>query len=914
MFLLIMGLAVLASITALVMPWINQSRIYRLQDKIKELENTINLLGRRVNLSLDELDTNQQSDIKKLDESTIQQKQLGHKHQVRMPVAIASIEKTVFCSFTRLNTSSSFQMFSSTIKSKPNALTAQSYLAIDQSLGAGLAVWIGGVALLLSGFFLVKYSIDQGLLSPSMRIILSTMLGFVFIISAGLLSRFNLANGHRITQALFGAGIGVLFASTFAASGLYQLISDTVALLGFCAITALSVCLSYFYGLPVALLGLAGGYLTPAFISAKQMHPSVFFLYLYGVSATSMVLSSRFKRVQVSQVATIGTMAWMIIHRVLYASSTSIAYTMLMLIALAVTIVLVTEGYDQKLNAFERARKQTTMMRIVSVVGALLMISASQQLSSFTYLEWILFGILSLGSIGMGRINEKSYGLLPYLTLVMNTVMLSVWMSHNTLAVFENGHAVWMPEPDVQLFATVLLSLGAVYLVSSCALLWRSQKPELWAGLISTSSIALFLVGLGKLSNAQVLQSIPLFWGLLAWSLAGLAGALWLVVQKNPFSDKTQQNLVGSLFIGMASIFITLGMAVEVDKTVLPIAITIQMLITSWIHSTNPLRIFEQVVKCLAGLFGLFLAVQTLGILISGAIMRHYFIDLYIVYGPLIQLGIPSIAHLGTAYFAAKGGDKPFVDYLQYVTIFMLVLLSYLCISHIEHGPVSLLPVNNTLITGTVFSNILLIMAVICLGAGHYFKQTALENSGCYLSLFAIARLIFFDVLVYNPLWHQRLIDGWGIFNSLLLPYGLPVLWIWLISELLPNTYTRAKEYQKGVMLILLFTLISLNVRYAFHGADLQLGETVTSEIYAYSMAWLIFGICLLIGGVVLKDAATRYAAAAMILLVVLKVFLYDAAELEGLYRVLSFLGLGVCLMGMSWFYTHFVSTEKKRR
>ena len=165
MFLLIMGLAVLASITALVMPWINQSRIYRLQDKIKELENTINLLGRRVNLSLDELDTNQQSDIKKLDESTIQQKQLGHKHQVRMPVAIASIEKTVFCSFTRLNTSSSFQMFSSTIKSKPNALTAQSYLAIDQSLGAGLAVWIGGVALLLSGFFLVKYSIDQGLLS-----------------------------------------------------------------------------------------------------------------------------------------------------------------------------------------------------------------------------------------------------------------------------------------------------------------------------------------------------------------------------------------------------------------------------------------------------------------------------------------------------------------------------------------------------------------------------------------------------------------------------------------------------------------------------------------------------------------------------------------------------------------------------
>ena len=132
-----------------------------------------------------------------------------------------------------------------------------------------------------------------------MRIILSTML-VVFIISAGLLSRFNLANGHRITQALFGAGIGVLFASTFAASGLYQLISDTVALLGFCAITALSVCLSYFYGLPVALLGLAGGYLTPAFISAKQMHPSVFFLYLYGVSAAAWCFSVALKSASIT--------------------------------------------------------------------------------------------------------------------------------------------------------------------------------------------------------------------------------------------------------------------------------------------------------------------------------------------------------------------------------------------------------------------------------------------------------------------------------------------------------------------------------------------------------------------------------------------------------------------------------------
>ncbi len=37
------------------------------------------------------------------------------------------------------------------------------------------------------------------------------------------------------------------------------------------------------------------------------------------------------------------------------------------------------------------------------------------------------------------------------------------------------------------------------------------------------------------------------------------------------------------------------------------------------------------------------------------------------------------------------------------------------------------------------------------------------------------------------------------------------------------------------------------------------------------------------------------------------KVFLYDASQLTGLMRVLSFLGLGLSLLGIGWFYTRFV-------
>ena len=50
-----------------------------------------------------------------------------------------------------------------------------------------------------------------------------------------------------------------------------------------------------------------------------------------------------------------------------------------------------------------------------------------------------------------------------------------------------------------------------------------------------------------------------------------------------------------------------------------------------------------------------------------------------------------------------------------------------------------------------------------------------------------------------------------------------------------------------------------------------------------------------------------RIASLGILLLTVGKVFLYDASELTGLWRVFSFFGLGLSLLGLSWFYSRFV-------
>jgi uncharacterized membrane protein len=106
------------------------------------------------------------------------------------------------------------------------------------------------------------------------------------------------------------------------------------------------------------------------------------------------------------------------------------------------------------------------------------------------------------------------------------------------------------------------------------------------------------------------------------------------------------------------------------------------------------------------------------------------------------------------------------------------------------------------------------------------------------------------------------------------------------------------------------FALVSLEVRQAFHGTYLNGPATSVVERWSYSAAWILFGAVLLALGVTRQGKMLRYASLAVMLLVIAKVFLYDMANLSDLWRVLSFLGLGVSLLALAWVYQRFVFRE----
>jgi len=112
---------------------------------------------------------------------------------------------------------------------------------------------------------------------------------------------------------------------------------------------------------------------------------------------------------------------------------------------------------------------------------------------------------------------------------------------------------------------------------------------------------------------------------------------------------------------------------------------------------------------------------------------------------------------------------------------------------------------------------------------------------------------------------------------------------------------------------ILALAYLTLEVRTLYHGPVLSGGFISDAEQYTYSVVWLAFGVALLIGGILLNSKPARLASAAMVMLTVAQVFLVDMAGLQGVYQALSFIGLGVVLLGIGWFYQRLLFISRTR-
>ena len=165
-----------------------------------------------------------------------------------------------------------------------------------------------------------------------------------------------------------------------------------------------------------------------------------------------------------------------------------------------------------------------------------------------------------------------------------------------------------------------------------------------------------------------------------------------------------------------------------------------------------------------------------------------------------------------------------------------------------------------------------------------------------------------------NPFFTGEPVGGRFI-NLILLGYGLPAVLVGILAVITrgkrPYWYSTTAA---ATALALALAYLSLEICTLYHGPVLTEGATSDAEQYTYSAVWLVFGVALLAAGIFLRSLPLRAASAAVVVLTVLKVFLIDMSDLTGIYRALSFLGLGAVLIGIGWFYQRLLFPAARAR
>jgi uncharacterized membrane protein len=127
---------------------------------------------------------------------------------------------------------------------------------------------------------------------------------------------------------------------------------------------------------------------------------------------------------------------------------------------------------------------------------------------------------------------------------------------------------------------------------------------------------------------------------------------------------------------------------------------------------------------------------------------------------------------------------------------------------------------------------------------------------------------------------------------------GLAAWWLAKTDDSLADSLPRPRHFLPAGAAVLLFLLLNIEIADFYStGPEIlfRFGSNIQQDL-TYTISWLVFGIVMLVVGIVAKAKPARVASVALIAVTTFKCFLYDLSSLGGLYRVGAFVGLAVSL------------------
>ncbi|HEX8239396.1 MAG TPA: DUF2339 domain-containing protein [Allosphingosinicella sp.] len=397
----------------------------------------------------------------------------------------------------------------------------------EQLVGGRLLIWIGGIALVVAGFFLIRHTIEIGLVTPELRMAAAGLFGLLAL-ACGEYARKRgaLADEPRVAQALVGAGIAILYATAYGSWFLYGQIAGETASGLMLLISAAALALSLRHGAPTAVMGMVGGFLTPWLAGDPEGGALPILAYIAVLNAAVFTLAWKRGWGWLAAGSVASSFVWT--GFLIFGSSPDALAAGLFVVGLAAVASLLRSG------------KHRVVMLIQPLVIGLIELALLVIRLDTDPRAWLLFGSLAAIALWLGARRAETRLAAPVgLVLALLLLLIKAPIDRDPLV-------PWVGAAITLMFAGVSIPL--------------STKDRILRTLTACAALVGPILTL-RLLRPETLS--PLGWGLAAAALAAAALALlWLhrtdsAGRKMPDSAMVAAGATAALLLAMAGYDLT---------------------------------------------------------------------------------------------------------------------------------------------------------------------------------------------------------------------------------------------------------------------------------------------------------------------------------------------------------------------
>lgn len=745
-------------------------------------------------------------------------------------------------------------------------------------------VWLGAICVGLAGIFLAAYSIEQDYLGPQARLSLGLITGFLLHGAAEVLRRRAQLRYESLAGLAAGASV-ILYATLLASVHLYELWPNTLVFVLLALVSLGTMALSLQHGPLLAVIGIAGAYAVPALLGDDSGDVRILLGYCLIIAGSGFWLLSRVYRTWLMALTLGGAIIWCWL-----SLDFDKVHIWLPVYLMALSGILATLPYGQwkrtpgyrddplcqSISSFFRfpnpkQRDIAWGLLVILVTTALRTINEETYVSHWLYLLVI---ILPLSH------RDESLKLLPWAAVVL--MFINFWGSH---LFWGTQWPVWpltfAPSADSSVLFIALAMLTVLVVYSSIRMFQQNRYPALSLSLAT-------LTPLMALATAWMLGDVSFD----AWYWAAVCiglGAFYADRARRRWQTVADAQVVWWFIAAHAAYSLAAVMALS--HASLTLALAVQVATIVWLMQRFELPILRWLLRAVMTLIIVRLTLNPW--LPDYAASSRLAGDTWVfwTYGGTLAL-------VALARWLATG-LKDTQRWLEGAMLHLLVLFIAVCVRYaLYDGEVFVW--RYTFTEASLYTSLLAALGIV-----YAVRARRADVSAALLGLAATVLLSASVVqylglaVVQNPLWQRAdLVGSTPIANLLLLSYGLPVLLFALATRWGVTELRRTLGF---VAAGALWWFVTLEVRHLWHG-QLWWGDRMSSgELYSYSLAWLALAVLSMVLGSWRQKRDWYRGGMGLLLLVIAKIFIIDLSDLTGLWRVASFMGLGLTLLGLAY-------------